>query len=308
MAEKNILIIGGTYFAGRVFTFLAIDEGYHITLINRGRFSMKGAGDHIKEFRCDRRDEAALCALSLDRHYDAVIDFCAYEPGDISRIVRCLNCETDRYIYISTADVAIPSALQRDETSPLREQEPEDEVGQYVWKKRLLEDELKAEARTHLFQYTILRPAFIYGPYNYAPRESWYIKNILSGKVIPHPVDAGGRFNMVYVKDVARAILAAISSEQAQDQIFLLSAPGEWDYHTFIQWIAAAGDCKVDTYPVTVEQVLRERIPLPFPLTEAENELFDGQKIVNLLNFSYEDSVEAMKKTYQAVVNTYGGK
>lgn len=36
--SKKILIIGGTYFLGRVFSILAYREGYELTFINRGRF------------------------------------------------------------------------------------------------------------------------------------------------------------------------------------------------------------------------------------------------------------------------------
>lgn len=74
----------------------------------------------------------------------------------------------------------------------------------------LLEKELKKGACRKGCSYTILRPVFIYDPYNYAPRESWYIQRIVKGQVIPHPSDANGKFQMVYVKDVARALIECI--------------------------------------------------------------------------------------------------
>ena len=47
---KKILIIGGTYFAGRVFAMIASQNGYSISFINRGRYSMDFLGD-VKEHR-----------------------------------------------------------------------------------------------------------------------------------------------------------------------------------------------------------------------------------------------------------------
>lgn len=40
--NQKILIIGESYFVGRVFTLLAVEENYDISIINRGRFCMKG--------------------------------------------------------------------------------------------------------------------------------------------------------------------------------------------------------------------------------------------------------------------------
>ena len=34
--NKNILVIGGTYFAGRVFSLVAESEGNRVTVLNRG--------------------------------------------------------------------------------------------------------------------------------------------------------------------------------------------------------------------------------------------------------------------------------
>lgn len=79
--SKKILIIGGTYFLGRVFSILAYREGYELTFINRGRFSMKNLGEHIHEFVCDRHDTVRLQTLELDTDYDALVDFCAIPPA-----------------------------------------------------------------------------------------------------------------------------------------------------------------------------------------------------------------------------------
>ncbi len=49
----NILIIGGSYFLGRVFTMIA-DSSYHITMVNRGKYSM--TQHNIIEYHFDRHD------------------------------------------------------------------------------------------------------------------------------------------------------------------------------------------------------------------------------------------------------------
>ena len=52
----------------------------------------------------------------------------------------------------------------------------------------------------------MLRPAILYGPYNYAPRESVFIQMAVQKKCIPSFTDADGRFQFIYVKDAAEAI------------------------------------------------------------------------------------------------------
>ena len=300
----NILIIGGSYFAGRVFTMIASKEGHRLTLINRGKYSMKDFGAR-KEFVCERHDYGTLSTLPLDKSYDAVIDFCAYERGDISDVAKNLPCVFHRYIYISTAEVCAQTEDVRDEASSLERKAPENRIEEYTYNKMLLEEELVTCAKVGGFTYTILRPVFIYGPYNYAPRESWYIQNIMEHKPVPHPVDAEAKFQMVYVKDVARAILSAVGNDQAADQIYMLSAPEIVTYGSFLERLRSVSDIAFEILPVTVEAVLKENIPLPFPLLASENKLFSGEKIVRELGFEYGDPEESMRLTFQAFKDVF---
>lgn len=302
--NQNILVIGGSYFTGRVFVMTALQEGCSLTLINRGRYTMKDFGP-VTEYQCDRHDPVTLNVLPLETSYDAVVDFCAYEPGDIASITDHLPCTFKKYIYISTADVLAPSCEMRREDSPLLKTHGNDPVSTYTYNKMLLEKELADAAGKMGFSYTILRPAFIFGPYNYAPRESWYIHQIIKGTTIPHPVDADGSFQMVYVKDVARAILLCIGNIVSDDQTYLLSHPEVMDYDTFLKLLRSLTSLPVKTQLVTVAEVLSQRIPLPFPLTRDENARFDGSKITHELGFAYEDFRESMQKTWNAFYGVF---
>lgn len=95
---KNILILGGSYFVGRVFTIMAASAGHALTLINRGRFSMERYGTK-EELHFDRHDVQALRSMSA-QHYDAVVDFCGYEPGDVCTVVENLPGTIGQYIFL----------------------------------------------------------------------------------------------------------------------------------------------------------------------------------------------------------------
>lgn len=151
----------------------------------------------------------------------------------------------------------------------------------------------------------ILRPAFIYGPYNYAPRESWYIRRIVQGLEIPVPFDASSRFQFVFVKDAAEAILACVTRAEAAGKTYNLAAPEVLDYASYTETLAAVSDIPFVTRPVTAAQVLEENIPVPFPLTEEESELYRGDRITRELGLSYTPFPEGMEKTWKAFKSVY---
>ena len=303
--SKQVLVIGGSYFAGRVFSMLATREaGYSLTLVNRGRFSMTHL-PNVEEYKCDRHDPEGIASLPLG-HFDAVVDFCAYEAGDCRGLLERLPCQFDRYILLSTADVYDRSIRTgKDENTPLLTQCPPCDAGMYMYNKMLLEGEARDACAARGVKLTILRPAFIYGPYNYAPRESWYVEKIVKGTPVPVPEDSDGRFQFVYVKDVANAIIACIGHEQAERSAYNLAGPEILTYRKYMEILAEVSDIPFTTVPVTVEQALRERIPLPFPLTAEEDELYDGSMITRQLGLSYTPFSEGLQRTYTAFKGVY---
>ncbi len=301
----HVLVIGGSYFLGRIFCTLASRlEDTELTLVNRGRYPMTHL-PRLTEYRCDRHDAAGLSRLPA-AEYDAIVDFCAYSPGDIASLLENLPGTAKRYILLSTADVyARAPGGTKDEASPLLEEPPAGAAGEYTWNKRLLEKELEETCALRGMESVILRPAFIYGPYNYAPRESWYIEKVVRGEPLPVPFDGTGQFQTVYVKDAAEAVIACIRQDAAAGQAFNLSAPEVLDYGSFIETLRTAADRPFSTFFLTVEDSFREGVPLPFPLTAEESELFSGEKITRLLGLTYTPFREGMKKTFIAFRSVY---
>ena len=298
---KSVLVIGGTYFYGRVFTMLAAREaGFSLTLLNRGRYSMSHL-PNVTEYRCDRHDAAALRAIPAG-HYDAIVDFCGYAPGDIRLLTENLPCTAEEYIFISTVDVyerGLPTPP--DESAPLMRERLPGPVGDYLWSKVQLERELAQVCAAKQMKYTIFRPSFLYGPYNYAPRELFFFEKIVRGEAVPFPTDADGKFQFVYVKDAALALIAAINTPASAPRFFNLAAPEVFDYPAYYDALRAVCDLPVKTEPVTVEAVIAQNIALPFPLTAAENECFDGGKVSRELGIRYTPLSDGLEKAYQSM-------
>ena len=87
--KKNVLVIGGSYFAGRVFSIYASKrDKVALHIVNRGRYTLNLPV--VYEYKCDRHDVETLSAILPDMNFDAVVDFCGYNPDEIAPIINAL--------------------------------------------------------------------------------------------------------------------------------------------------------------------------------------------------------------------------
>src|SRR5512139_661153 len=103
-ALKNVLVVGSSYFVGRVFVEeLRRRPGFALHVMNRGRRPLRLDG--VREIVCDRHDSTAVRRLLPPLEWHAVVDFCAYRPEDVARLLGHLPGTVRQYVLISTATV-----------------------------------------------------------------------------------------------------------------------------------------------------------------------------------------------------------
>ncbi len=299
----KLLVIGGSYFYGRVFVMEAAKE-HEITVWNRGTYSMEQFG--VRQIQADRHERAAVCG----EDFDAVVDFCAYGPKDVETTIKNITGKIGQYLLISTVDVyeRNPSAM-KDETTPLEERVIPGEAGDYIAGKVAVEREAETICRERGIPCTVLRPAILFGPYNYAPRESAYIQLVLMNHALPRFTDADGQFQFVYVKDAAHAVLKCLGNKKAFGQAYNLCQDQILTYETFFEALKRAAEPEDLTglveVPLTVDQAAVQGVPVPFPATVAETHLCDNRKGKTELGIIYTDFEEGMQRTYRAFRNVY---
>lgn len=293
---KKILVLGGSYFLGRVFTRQACRlPDFELHLVNRGNYPLKVEG--IRQYVCDRHDGAKLKDVLPSNDWDVVIDFCAYEPGDIATAIEDIPGAIGQYIYISTSSVYDPAAPSpKAENAPMIAEDSDDPGLHYAYNKRILELEARAACAGKGAALTIIRPSFIYGPFNYAPREQFYFNCLLENQAIPVPMDATGRFQFVYVRDAVQALIACLANPETYGEAYNLAAPDVIDYPVFMEVLERVHGKPLATQPLTVADVMGMNIPVPFPL--AGDELFDGSKATDHLKLRYTPFEEGMKEAY----------
>lgn len=297
----KILVIGGSYFLGRVFVIQAA-KLHDITIVNRGKYSLGDLG--VRQIQGDRKNP--LTWHKINDEYDAVIDFCAYEKNDISTVLNNLSRKVNQYIFISTVDVYRRGLGKiKDETAPLETRIISGNSGDYIYGKVVLEHELILECEKRDIKYTILRPSIIYGPFNYAPRESAFIQLAIQNGILLHITDAEGRFQFIYVKDVADAILKCLQNANAYNTAYNICDETHFDYNSFFCALEKIIDLPVKEIKLTVSEAVAQNAPLPFPVTEEETELCSNDKSIRELGMRYTPFPKGIEKTYNAFKHVF---
>lgn len=105
--NKNILVIGGTRFFGKLLVQRLVMAGHRVTIATRG-YAPDPFGARIERIRVDRRNELAMRAAFRNAQYDVVYDQMCYSPLDAAIAVRTFAGKVGRYVMTSTIDVYRP--------------------------------------------------------------------------------------------------------------------------------------------------------------------------------------------------------
>ena len=297
---QDILIIGGSYFVGRVCVeTLASDPFNRIWVVNRGNRPL--ALPNVTEIICDRNHPDQMKRMLPQKAWRAVIDFCGYTPGEMAALFSALDpARIGHFIYISTASVYAPTRELPVRESAALVDRPQPNLGiaaAYGFHKRQAETAVVQYCKEKAVPYTLLRPTIIYGPYNYAPRESYFFDQILNDEplVIPEPDLA--LFQCVYVEDVATMIAASIGNPFVKDQIFNLSAPELIGYGHLADLLEQISGRFIGRRPMPIDEIDPRGVPLPFPFDS--HLIFDGAKIATTLRISYTPMEIGLQKTFE---------
>jgi nucleoside-diphosphate-sugar epimerase len=284
---KNILIIGGSYFAGRVFVEeLVKEQDVSITVFNRGRFPLNIEG--VTELVGDREDISQIRQVIPNISWDTVVDFCAYSPEHIENFIHNVPGHIKHYIFISTTTVyQTNSGIPIMEDAPKLDS-PQDDLGSYAdygYQKWLAECALAKECKQKGIAHTSLRPAIVYGPYNYAPRESFFFDLLIDKKPIVIPEDESALFNFIYVIDMARIIIQCMGNERVYNQAFNLASDEIISYPIIIDVLSKITGKELEAEKISMADIENKGIQLPFPLNEQL--VYCGDIIRNIFEFEY---------------------
>ena len=100
---KQILVIGGTRFFGKLLVQRLLRAGHRVTIATRG-YAPDPFGARIERVRVDRRNEHAMRNAFRDAQFDVVFDQMCYSPLDAAISTRVFAGKVGRYVMTSTID------------------------------------------------------------------------------------------------------------------------------------------------------------------------------------------------------------
>ena len=98
----KVLVLGGTGIISGAVVAELLQQGHHVSLLNRGNQPTPRGVTHIS---ADYRDPPALAAALAPHRFDAAIDFLCFTPEHAAGVHAALAGRCGRYVFISSATV-----------------------------------------------------------------------------------------------------------------------------------------------------------------------------------------------------------
>ncbi len=209
---KNLLILGGTNFIGRVLVEELLKENrFDITLFNRGRKN----GDLFPQLKRITGDRETDDYRQISNHsWDCIVDLSGYYPHSFEKLVTSLDGKVKRYIFISSISVYDIVSFNGREIS---EEDPilSCSAAQKTSKLPDSYGEKKAEMERILMQQKwldkiIIRPSFVYGRYDFTDRFYYWFWRGKNQKRVLLPSAKDYNLSLTEVNQLAHGIISAI--------------------------------------------------------------------------------------------------
>jgi nucleoside-diphosphate-sugar epimerase len=276
----NVLIIGGTGIISSEVVKRCLERKMNVTVMNRGKHNddlPKGVNVLVSDINDSKRTQKLL----LDKSFDAVVQFVAYNKEQVERDIKIFKHITKQYIFISSA-----SAYQKPvEDYPITEETPL--VNPY-W--TYSQNKIACEAYLNTVKdlpITIVRPSHTYNKKNIMAvmkKEGFpyaHLKRLIEGKPIIIPGDGTSVWTITHAKDVSYSFVDLIGNEKAYSETYHITGD---KLYTWEQLTIILGDVlgvKPNFVHIPTDLIIKYLPEMEGPLLgdKAWSAIFDNSKI-----------------------------
>ncbi|MDB6427681.1 MULTISPECIES: SDR family oxidoreductase [unclassified Curtobacterium] len=284
MSGPSVLFIGGSGIISAACVREAVEQGYDVTVLNRGTTDKRPIPDAVARLQADVSDRTALEAAIGDQHWDVVIDFVAFTPDQVQRDIEVFTGRTNQYVFISSA-----SAYQTPATHlPITESTPlKNPFWQYSRDKIACEDLLTKAYREDDFPMTIIRPSHTYDETLVPFSGGWTVLGRMrAGKPIVVTGDGSSLWTITHARDFAVGFVGLLDRAEAIGEAFHITgdeAP-TWDRIAH-ELAAAAGveDLQLVHVPADAIDALDADWGASLLGDKANTSVFDNTKVQTLV-------------------------
>ncbi|QHC60416.1 NAD-dependent epimerase/dehydratase family protein [Rathayibacter sp. VKM Ac-2760] len=241
----SVLFLGGTGIISSEGVRRALAVGHDVTVLNRGRTSIRPLPEGVRTLTADVRDADAVRVALGDERFDAVVEFAAFTPEHVQQDIDLFAGRTGQYVFISSASAyqKPPSHLPVTESTPLR-----NPYWTYSQDKIACEDLLVAEYRRTGFPVTIVRPSHTYDRTALPVDGGWtVIDRMRRGLEVVVPGDGTSLWALTHSSDVAVGLVGLLGATAAIGEAFHITGDETptWDRIHHDLAAAAGADARI---------------------------------------------------------------
>ena len=252
--KREALFIGGTGTISMAITrSLAKNEGWHLTLLNRGN-RKADIPDGVDVINVDINDEEAAAKVLEGRNFDTVCDFIGFVPSQLERDYRLFKGKVKQFMYISSASAYGKPVADYRITEGTSLANP---YWEYSRNKIACEDFLMKKFREEGFPVTIIRPSHTYDERSipmgvHGSKGSFQvIKRMMEGKPVIVHGDGTSLWTMTFNEDFAKGFIGLMGNPHTIGEAFQITNDESLTWHQIFKTIADALNVEYKPYYVS---------------------------------------------------------
>ncbi len=278
--KSSVLFIGGTGVISSACVAEAVELGFDVTVLNRGRTVTRALPEGVRSLSADLDDDAAMKAALRGGSWDVVADFFSFDVARLSRNVGLLEGHVGQFVFISTASAyakPVPSLPILD-SSPLR-----NPFWEYSQNKIACEEWLTARYRSDGFPMTIVRPSHTYDATSLPLDGKWTsMARLRAGRPVVVHGDGTSLWTLTYNTDFAYMFAGLLDNRAAIGEAYTITGDEVLTWDAIVTELArAAGVAAPELVHVASETIARQ-IPALGPGLlgdKAHSVIFDCSKV-----------------------------
>jgi len=245
-------ITGSTGFIGSFLVDRLIEQGYKVVCLVRKDSNiecLKGKDVKIREidFMNHNSLSNALKDIEIIFHLAALINSYTWKDYYNANFeytkalvdsYNNISNKNKKFIFISSIAASGPSIG----FNAKREDDSDSPVSLYGKSKLLAENYIKNNSK---FDYIILRPANVYGPYQ---KELTILLNLLNLRILPLLGKSSSLSSFIYINDLIDAIMLSMSNDKAIGQTYFVCEKKPYSWRIVIKEISR----ELNRYPYVI--------------------------------------------------------
>jgi nucleoside-diphosphate-sugar epimerase len=253
MPGLSVMFIGGTGIISSACSWLAVERGIDLFVLNRGRSTERPLPAAAMVLRGDARDPVSVRDALGGREFDAVVDWVAYTPGQVQADIVTFRGRTGQYVFISSASAyqTPPSRVPVVESTPLR-----NPFWRYSRDKIACEELLRAAYRDEGFPATIVRPSHTYDKTEVPLHGGWTaVARMRQGKPVIVHGDGTSLWTLTHHADFAQGFVPLLGHPRTLGESFHITSGDVLTWDQITHALAAAAGVTPDIVHVPSEVI-----------------------------------------------------